>query len=80
MALDPAEKKEVQINFQGWLEIQDRRKELTDENKTLMEETANILGVEKPLVVKAFRALKRKVEDGHDEVEDLYNVMTEIGA
>ena len=37
--LDPQEKKDVQTNFQSWLEIQDRRKDLTVENKDIVEAT-----------------------------------------
>ena len=41
--LSPEEKKEVQANFQSWMEIQDTRKELTAENKAVVEATATLL-------------------------------------
>lgn len=78
MALDPEERKEVQSNFQTWLEIQDRRKELTVENKEMVETTANLLGTKTKLVNKMFRILKAKMEDGEDEIEDLYNLISEV--
>jgi len=78
MALDPQERKEVQSNFQSWLEIQDRRKELTVENKEMIEATANILGAKNKLVNKMFKVLKAKMEDGEDEMEDLYNLISDV--
>jgi len=78
MALDPQERKEVQSNFQSWLEIQDRRKDLTTENKDMVEATANLLGTKPKMVNKMFKVLKQKMEDGTDEMEDLYNLINEV--
>lgn len=78
MALDPQERKEVQSNFQAWLEIQDRRKELTAENKDLVEATANLMSSKSKFVGKMFKVLKAKMEDGEDEMEEIYSLITEI--
>lgn len=78
MALDPAERKEVISNFQSWIEIQDRRKDLTAENKEIVERTCNLLGVKSPIVNKLFKVLYAKQETGEDELEDLYNLLNEI--
>ena len=78
MALDPQERKEVQSNFQAWLEIQDRRKELTAENKDLVEATANLMSSKSKFVSKMFKVLKSKMEDGEDEMEEIYSLITEI--
>lgn len=76
--LDPEEKKAVQENFAGWLEIQDQRKELNSENSTIVENTASILGVSKTTINKFFKILKKKQEDGEDELETLYGMMEDI--
>lgn len=76
--LDPEEKKRVQENFSSWLEIQDRRKELTDENNAIVEDTASILDVKKASINKFFKILKKKQEDGEDELEELHTMMEEV--
>ncbi len=78
MALDPQERKDVQANFQNWLEIQDRRKELTAENKDLVEATANLMSSKTKFVSKMFKILKAKMEDGEDELEEIYSLINEI--
>jgi len=78
MALDPQERKAAQSNFQSWLEIQDRRKELAAENKDVVESTASLLGVKTPMINKMFKVLRQKMEDGTDEMEDLYNLINEV--
>ncbi len=80
MVLDPEEKKIVQSDFQSWLEVQDRRKELTAENKEIVENSARILNVKNNMVTKLFKVLQKKQEDGDDELEDLYELVGEVGA
>jgi len=76
--LDPQEKKDVQLNFQSWLEIQDRRKDLTAENKDVVEATANLMNSKTKFVSKMFKVLKAKMENGEDEMEEVYNLINEI--
>jgi hypothetical protein len=78
MALDPAERKEVLSCFQSWMEIQDRRKELTEENKEIVASTASILGEKTKMVNKLFKVLQNKTENGEDELEDLYNLLNDV--
>lgn len=78
MALDPQERKQAQENFQSWMEIQDRRKELGEENKDIVAATASLLGTKTPMINKMFKVLKAKMEDGTDEMEDLYNLINEV--
>lgn len=80
LTLDPEEKKLVQSDFQAWMEVQDRRKELTAENKEIVENSARVLNVKNALVTKLFGVLKKKMEDGEDELEDLYELVGEVGA
>ena len=78
MALDPAERKEVISAFASWIEVQDRRKELTEENKDIIAGAASILGAKPQQVGKLFKVLYKKQEDGEDELEDLYNLLNDI--
>lgn len=78
MALDPAERKEVISNFQSWIEVQDRRKELTAENKAVVEATCSLLGAKSPVVNKLFKVMFSKQETGEDELEDLYNLLSDV--
>lgn len=80
LVLDPEEKKIVQSDFQSWLEVQDRRKELTSENKEIVENSARVLNVKNAMVTKLFKVLQKKMEDGEDELEDLYELVGEVGA
>ena len=78
MALDPEERKEVQTNFNAWLEIQERRSELTKENKAITEDAATILNCKKTLVTKMFRILKKRMDDEGDELADLTELIEEM--
>jgi len=80
LTLDPEEKKMVQADFQSWMEIQDRRKELTGENKAIVENSARVLNCKPGVVGKLFRVLKKKMEEGDDELEELSALAEEVGA
>ena len=80
LTLDPSEKKLVQSDFQAWIEIQDRRKELTGENKAVIEHSAKILNCKPGVVGKLFKVLKKKMEEGDNELEELSALAEEIGA
>lgn len=80
ITLDPEEKKVVQADFQSWLDIQDRRKELTGENKAIVENSARILNCKPGVVGKLFKVLKKRMEEGDDELEELASLAEEVGA
>lgn len=80
LTLDPEEKKMVQADFQSWMEIQDRRKELTGENKAIVENSARVLNCKPNVVGKLFKVLKSKMEEGNDELEELSALAEEVGA
>lgn len=80
LTLDPEEKKMVQMDFQSWLEIQDRRKELTTENKTIMDNSSRILGCKQIITSKLFKILKAKMEEGNDELNELTILSEIVGA
>ena len=78
MALDPGTKKVVTEGLANWMEIQDRRKELSAENSQIVETVANALNVKKPVVSKMFKVLRRKMEDGENELDELNDLIAEV--
>lgn len=76
--LDEQQKSQVKTNFEGWLEVQDRKAELQKESTALTEDTARILEVKKGLVAKLFRVLKKKHDDATDELGELSEIMEEV--
>jgi hypothetical protein len=77
--INEEDKNEVKKCFQDWLDVQDRKEQLNDENKELINATSFILDVKKPIVTKFFKAWKKKVESGgaleNDEVEELLELI-----
>lgn len=78
MALDPGTKKLVTEGLSNWMEIQDRRKELSAENSQVIETVASALNVKKPVVTKMFKVLRRKMEDGENELDELNDLIAEV--
>ena len=71
-------KKQVKSNFNAWMELQDRRKALSDENKMIVGDTASLLEKPKPKIGKLFKALKSLYEDGENEIDELSELLEEI--
>ena len=65
------DKERVKANFEAWLEIEDRKEQLKNETKTVVDDTSFILDVKKPIITKLFKQLKKKHEDGQDETDDI---------
>lgn len=78
--LDPGERKRVQEDFQSWMEVQDRRKDLTNENKEIIANSAAILNVSNSDVGKVFKVLQKQMEEGENELETLYHLVEEVSA
>lgn len=76
--LDPSDKKKIQENFSAWLEIQDQRSALQEENSAVVANSAELLGVKKPMITKLFKLLKKKTEDGSDEIGELFELMEQV--
>ena len=72
------DKQEFKNLFNGWMEILDQRKELNIAANEVKEKAAAILNVKKPMVGKIFNILKKKYEDGEDELEELYHYVNEV--
>lgn len=76
--MDEFQKKQLKLDYKGWEEIQERKKELANEEKSLREDAANILETKPAKVGKLFKVIYKKIEDGIDEVDELRELMAEF--
>jgi len=76
--LDETNKNLVKANFDAWLEILERKSELSKENKAITDDTARILETKPALVGKMFRILKKRHDEAVDELEELSDLMDEV--
>jgi len=76
--LDTSDKKLVKELFADWLEIQDQRKQLNQVNKETLEKVASVLDVNKTTANKLFGFMKKRVEDGNDELDVITNLAMSI--
>ncbi len=76
--LDEVDKKRLKENYASWEEIQNRRKELSTEEKALKEDTAQILDTNATKVGKLFKIIQKKIDDGVDEVDELQELLVQF--
>jgi len=76
--LDTNDKKLVQDLFADWDEIQDQRKELNESSKEITKKVAEVLDTKATVVNKLFRFLRKKQEDGQDELDVLNELAAEV--
>jgi hypothetical protein len=69
--LTPEQVEEVKTNFTAWDEIGDRAKELKLEIKAVLERAAAIYECKPAMVSKLFRNMKKKMDDGQDEINEI---------
>jgi uncharacterized protein (AIM24 family) len=67
--IDEETKKRAKVDFDAYLEIEDRKKELKAEHDAVVGDTAELLDVKKTVITKLFKALKKKM-DGEDNPDD----------
>ena len=72
------EREVVKRNFSGWLETQDAKAELTREAGALIDTTASLLQVKKPIVSAMFRYLKKKHDSATDELGEINDTIEEV--
>lgn len=65
----------VKTNYESWVEVQDRKKELKDENDAIIDDTARILEVKKPIINKLFKVMMKKMEGEDDENDEVYQIL-----
>lgn len=78
MVIDPNDKNKVKEMFSTWLENKDQVKEINDNNKEIIKDTAEILNVKSKTVNKLFNFLKSKHEGGEDELETLLEIASSV--
>lgn len=76
--LDVSDKKLVKELFSDWLEIQDQRKQLNQVNKETLEKVASVLDVNKTTANKLFGFMRKRVEDGNDELDTIVTLAVSI--
>lgn len=69
--LTPEQVEEVKTSFTAWDEIGDRAKELKLEIKAVLERAAVIYECKPAMVSKLFRNMKKKMDDGQDEINEI---------
>lgn len=69
--LTPDQITEVKDNFTAWDEIGDRAKELKLELKAVLERAAVIYECKPAMVSKLFKNMKKKMDDGQDEINEI---------
>lgn len=76
--IQDTDRQEFKQLFNSWMEVQDQRKELNEASRGIIEKAAAIIDVKKPMIGKIFKVLKKKTEDGEDELEELYHYVNEV--
>ena len=75
MVLDEEKKSQLKVIFSSFLDLEDQKKELAQQQKDLKNEAAAILEVKKGIIAKIFSYMKKKYEKGEDELEQIYELM-----
>jgi endonuclease I len=78
LILDEDKKKELKGIFTSFLDLEDQKKDISNQEKDLKDEAASILEVKKGIVAKIFSYMKKKYEKGEDELEQIYEIMEQI--
>lgn len=76
--LSEEEKKEVKENFKAWVDIQDTKKELAQESKSLIKNSSNILNVKSTVVTKLFKELQKRLYSGDSDFDSLNELINEL--
>lgn len=69
--LTPEQVEEVKTNFTAWDEIGERNSELLNERKAVLERAAIIYECKPAMVSKLFKNMKKKMDDGQDEINEI---------
>lgn len=72
------ERTEVKEAFDQFLEIQDRKKQLNEEAKDVIERASKYMDVDKSVARKYFNFLKTKHDKGVDQIELLKEIDAEV--
>lgn len=78
--LTPEQWTEVKQLFQAWSELQDRKKELTAENKDICQRAAGIMEGKQTDASKFFKNLKQKWDGEEPEAYTIASMMEQMEA
>lgn len=76
--LDVNDKKRVKEFFSDYLDSIDSRKQINDNIKVLKEEVAKIFDSKVAKVTKLFSFMRKKYEDGVDEIDEIGEMMLDL--
>tara|TARA_Y100000310_G_C20594304_1_gene769691 strand:- start:92 stop:325 length:234 start_codon:yes stop_codon:yes gene_type:complete len=77
--MDEGSKKKLNQLFDDYLELLDNRTSINAQVTELIDEAATLTNLKKTLIRKAFGYLKKKQEDGIDELDDIIMITEELG-
>ena len=78
-ALSDDEKKILKEYFNEWLDTKDSIKELNENAREFVASAADVVEAKKPVITKLFGFLKKKVEDGDAELDDISELAEMLG-
>ena len=78
MNINDDDKGRLKEIFSSFMDLEDQKKELGEQQKDLKDEAARILEVKKGVVSKIFTYMKKKYEGGEDELEQIYEIMEQV--
>jgi hypothetical protein len=76
--ISPEEKKQFKVYFTSWMEVMDRKSELSKEAKALTENAGHLLNTKPAKVGKLFKIMKKKFEEAEDELQELSDLLEEV--
>jgi hypothetical protein len=76
--MDDGSRKRLKQIFDAYLDLLENRKDINDQIKDLVEEASELTGKKKGLVRKVFTFMKKKFEDGDDELDDITELAVEM--
>lgn len=78
MNINDEDKSRLKEIFSSFMDLEDQKKELGEQQKDLKDEASRILEVKKGVVSKIFGYMKKKYEKGDDELEQIYEIMEQV--
>ena len=76
--MDDGSKKRVKALFDSYLDLLENRGDINDQIKDIVDEASTLSGKKKTLVRKTFTFMKKKLEDGDDELDDITELAIEM--
>lgn len=76
--LAPEDKELVKADFSAWMEVMDRKAELSKELKALAEHSAPLLETKTAKVTKLFKIMKKKFDSAEDELQEMSDLLEEV--